>query len=217
MSKHLERDLAGLKKKLLALGAIVEDATKKSIEALVEGRLDLAQEVIRGDQMVDEREVQFEEECLKVLALNAPVAADLRMVIAFLKANNDLERIGDLAKNIAQRAEFLAARGGVEVPQRIHELAARVREMLRDTLDSVVNTDLDKARSVIEQDEEVDRLHGAFYAVTQERLVAHPERTEEIIQILSVSRYLERIADQATNIAEDVVFMVEGEVIRHQG
>ncbi len=216
MSKHLERDLAGLKKKLLGIGDLVEGATRKALEALSERRLDLAQEVIAGDELVDEREVHFEEECLKVLALNAPVAADLRMVIAFLKANNDLERIGDLAKNIAQRAEFLATQQDVEIPPRIRELGRRVRSMLSDALDCVVNTDVDKARLVIEQDEEVDRLHGEFYAVTQERLVAYPDRTEEIIQVLSVSRYLERIADQATNIAEDVVFMVEGEVIRHQ-
>lgn len=216
MSNHLLRDLAQLKKELLSIGGIVEDATRRAMEALVERRLDLAREVIEGDRLVDDREVQFEEECLKVLALNAPVAADLRMVIAFLKANNDLERIGDLAKNIAQRAEFLATNEAVAIPEEIVTLAQKVRSMLHDTLDCVVNTDVEKAKDVIDQDEEIDRLHGAFYAVTQDRLVANPDRTEVLIQILSVSRYLERIADQATNIAEDVVFMVEGDVIRHQ-
>ena len=216
MRTHLQRDLVRLKRGLLTIGSLVEEATQKAMQALVERRLDLAQEVIRGDVVVDEREVEFEEECLKALALHAPVAADLRMVIAFLKANNDLERVGDLAKNIAQRAEFLATRDAYETPAEIPELARRVRQMLHDTLDSLVNADTEKARAILDEDETVDRLHGEFYRITQQRLRDDPQHMEEIVQMLSVSRYLERIADQATNVAEDVVFMVEGTVIRHQ-
>jgi phosphate transport system protein len=217
MRTHLQRDLERVTQKLLAVGAMVEEAFRLSMEALSERRLDLAEEVIRGDARIDDREVDVEEDCLKVLALHAPVAADLRRVVAFLKLNNDLERIGDLAKNIAQRAAFLTTREEIAIPAELHEMAERVQRMLHDCLDAVVNADTGLARRVLDDDEVVDEMHGGFYRLTEERLVQHPERARDLLQLLSVSRYLERIADQATNVAEDVVFMVEGEVIRHQG
>ncbi|HVS62253.1 MAG TPA: phosphate signaling complex protein PhoU [Thermoanaerobaculia bacterium] len=217
MRTHLQRDLERLTQKLLAVGAMVEEAFRNSMEALTERRGDLAEEVIRGDELIDDREVDVEEDCLKVLALHAPVAADLRRVVAFLKLNNDLERVGDLAKNIAERAAFLATRDEIDIPAQIPEMAEKAQGMLRDCLDAVVNADTELAQKVVADDEIVDDMHGGFYRLIEERIAGEPERARENLQLLSVSRYLERIADQATNVAEDVVFMVEGEVIRHQG
>jgi phosphate transport system protein len=217
MRTHLQRDLERLTQKLLAVGAMVEEAFRNAMEALTERRSDLAESVIRGDELIDDREVDVEEDCLKVLALHAPVAADLRRVVAFLKLNNDLERVGDLAKNIAERAASLAASDPIDIPSEIPEMAETVHGMLRDCLDAVVNADTELAHKVVVDDEIVDDLHGGFYRLIESRIAASPERAKENLQLLSVSRYLERIADQATNVAEDVVFMVEGEVIRHQG
>jgi phosphate transport system protein len=217
MRTHLQRDLDALTKKLILVGGMVEDATGKAIAALTERRLDLAEEVQRGDQKVDEREVEVEEDCLKVLALHAPVAADLRRVVAFLKLNNDLERVGDLAKNIAERAAFLALRDPVAIPPQIPEMCSRVRLMLRECLDAVVRADTGLARKVLEDDDIVDGLHKEVYGSVEGRLRQDPQHAQEILQLLSVSRYLERMADQATNVAEDVVFMVDGQVIRHKG
>jgi phosphate transport system protein len=217
MRTHLQRDLERLTQKLLAVGAMVEEAFRNAMEALTERRSDLAESVIRGDELIDDREVDVEEDCLKVLALHAPVAADLRRVVAFLKLNNDLERVGDLAKNIAERAASLAASDPIDIPSEIPEMAETVHGMLRDCLDAVVNADTELAHKVVVDDEIVDDLHGGFYRLIESRIAASPERARENLQLLSVSRYLERIADQATNVAEDVVFMVEGEVIRHQG
>jgi phosphate transport system protein len=217
MAIHLLRDLENLKKEILLLGAMVEEATHKAILTVVDRRAELAEEVILGDRDVDDREVQLEEECLKVLALHQPVANDLRFVLAVIKVNNDLERMGDLAKNIAERGRDLAREKPTVVPQEIRTMAERVRRMLRDSLNAVVQSDMSLARSVLEHDEEVDELHKRIFSVVKDRIRERPEDVESLIQLLSVSRYLERSADLATNIAEDVVFMVDGEVIRHQG
>jgi phosphate transport system protein len=215
MSKHLFRDLDSLRKEILTVGSMVEEATEKALFALVERRADVAEEVERGDVEVDRKEVQVEEECLKVLALHQPVAADLRFVIAVLKVNNDLERVGDLATNIAARAVSLSQKEPLAVPDEILEMASRVRTMLRDSLNALVELDTKLARKVLDDDDEVDDRHKRIYSILQERMQQDPARVDALIQILSVSRYLERMADQATNIAEDVVFMAEGEVIRH--
>lgn len=215
MSKHLRRDLDHLRKEILTVGSMVEEATEKALFALVERRPDVAEEVKRGDVEIDRKEVQVEEECLKVLALHQPVAADLRFVIAVLKVNNDLERVGDLADNIAGRAISLAEKEPLAVPEEILEMASRVRTMLRESLSSLVELDTKLARKVLDDDEEVDARHKKIFSILQGRMREDPERIDDLVQILSVSRYLERMADQATNIAEDVVFTVDGEVIRH--
>ncbi|HUP21717.1 MAG TPA: phosphate signaling complex protein PhoU [Thermoanaerobaculia bacterium] len=216
MRTHLQRDLEVLTKKLLAVGSTVEQATTRALTSLIERQLEMAREVRAGDAEVDELEVEVEEDCLKILALHAPVAADLRIVIAYLKLNNDLERVGDLARNIAERAEFLSTREPIEIPEQIPVMGNFVRTMLRECLDAVVNADTALARKVLDDDEKVDLLHKQVYGVIARRISEEPDRGEELLQLLSVSRYLERMADQATNVAEDVVFMVEGEVIRHR-
>lgn len=214
MPQHLSRDLEYLKKELLLLGAMVEEAANKAILTLTERRADLADEVILGDKEVDAREVALEEDCLKVLALHHPVANDLRFVMAIIKVNNDLERVGDLARSIAERGKALPA--GLTMPPEIHSMADTVREMLRDGLNAVIQGDTGLARKVLKLDDEVDSAHKAIYSVVKDRIREDVQQIDGLIQILSVSRYLERMADYATNIAEDVVFMVDGEVIRHQ-
>lgn len=216
MAIHLLRDLEKLKKEILLLGSMVEQALDKSIVALFDRRPPLAEEVKAGDAEVDKREIRVEEECLKILALHQPVANDLRFVIAILKVNNDLERIGDLAGNLAERAMDLAADEPIPFPDEVMAMSKSVPRMLRDSLDSLLRLDIDLARKVLREDDEIDEMHRRIYQVTEDRMRAEPHHLRKLIQQLSVSRYFERIADAATNIAEDVVFLIEGEVVRHR-
>ena len=216
MAIHLLRDLEHLKKQTLALGAMVEQATDKAISALVDRRPDLAEEVMHGDDRIDRKEVEVEEECLKILALHQPVAADLRFIIAVLKVNNDLERMGDLAVNVAERAAFLATHEPLRVDLDFPGMALLVRGMVHDALDAVVRMDTDLAREVWSRDDEVDAHHRRSYRVLEDTMQKDQGTVERCIHLLSTSRNLERIADAATNIAEDVLFMVLGEVVRHR-
>jgi len=216
MKKHLERDLESLKKQLLEAGTLVEDAVNTAITALTERMAELVDDVVAGETEIDAREVVIEEECLKVIALHQPVASDLRYVIGVLKVNNDLERMGDQALNIAEHAAFLAANPPLGVPLNYHRMADLVRKMVRSSLDAQINRDTQLAREVCEMDDEVDDLYSGMFNVLQERMRQDPNDIERAGHYLSASRDLERIADLATNIAEDVVFMVDGEVIRHQ-
>lgn len=216
MPKHLLRDLDRLRKELLSLGSMVEDATRKAILTVTDARSEFALEVIEGDSDVDAQEVLVEDECLKVLALHQPVAQDLRFVMVVLKVNNDLERAGDLARNIAARGRDLAGLSTGPVPTEILKMAEIVQRMLHDSLNSVVLSDTEIARHVLGEDDQVDLLHKKIFEVVKRAIRSSQERLDELIHLLSVSRYLERIADLATNIAEEVVFMVDGEIIRHR-
>ncbi len=216
MSKHLERDLEKLKKHLLELGSMVEEAANNAMTALTERRGHLADRIIEHDNEIDAMEVLIEEECLKVLALHQPVARDLRFVIAVMKVNNDLERMGDQAVNIAERASYLANQPPLGIALDFDRMADIVRQMVRTSLDSHVNLDNRLARTVGAMDDEVDDIHREMFRVLQNLMQKEPDAVERAVAFLSASRDLERIADLATNIAEDVVFMVEGEVIRHR-
>lgn len=216
MPKHLQRDLEYLKKELLAIASLVEEATNKAILALTERRSELAEEVIREDDLIDEKEVQVEEECLKVLALHQPVAADLRFIITALKVNNDLERMGDLAVNIAERAAYLSTHEPLGAVLDFPRMAEAVQTMLRNSLDSLTNKDTKLARNVLKMDDEIDAANKQMYVTLQDWMHKNPDGIERAVHLLSASRHLERIADLATNIAEDVVYMAEGELIRHR-
>lgn len=215
MTKHLERDLAHLKRELLGLGALVEEATNKAITALVNRRADIADEVRNGDDLIDSRELEIEEDCLKLLALYQPMATDLRFIVAVMKVNNDLERMGDLAVNIADRAWDIANSQPAVPPGDLLTMAERVRAMVRESLDALVNRDCELARKVVRDDEDVDDMHKRMFKFLEELMMKDASSVPLGVHTLSASRHLERIADLATNIAEDVVFMVEGEVIRH--
>ncbi|MBZ0269910.1 phosphate signaling complex protein PhoU [bacterium] len=215
--KHLQRDLEALKRSILDMGALVEAAVASSVDALLEGDRALADTVVKGDSAIDEREITVEEDCLKILALHQPVAVDLRFIVAVLKVNNDLERMGDLAQTLAKRARSLPDEDRGALPSVLPDMTRRVRAMVSASLDSMVALDAEAARAVLRDDESVDRLHKEVYTAVQERMTTEPAAARAHVSVLSISRCLERIADLSTNIAEDVIFMVEGEVVRHGG
>ena len=215
MSIHLQKDLEHLDKELLILSSMVEDATNKAILALVDRRLDLARQVMREDDRINHREVLIEEECLKMLALHQPVAADLRFIVAVLKVNNDLERMGDLAVNIAERAAYLATREPLQVSLDFPKMAEGVREMVRESLDALSNMNPRLARHVLTMDDEIDEANRGMFDILQDLMHRDTSTIERAVHLLSASRHLERIADLATNIAQDVVYMSEGRLIRH--
>jgi len=216
MTRHLQMELDNLKKELLHISSMVENATEKALVALIERRGELAQEVIDEDDLIDDKEVRIEEECLKILALYQPVANDLRFVITVLKVNNDIERVGDLAVNIAERAIYLSPREMLDVTLDLPEMISNVMAMLRGSLDALTKKDTELARRIIAMDDDVDEANREIYKVLQHLMSQNPDTIKRAVHLLSASRHLERIADLATNICEDVVYMVEGEVIRHQ-
>jgi len=214
--KHLEREIDNLKRQILALSATVEDDVFKAVRALTERNSALAEEVVKDDPNIDQTEVSIEEECLKVLALHQPVAGDLRFIVAILKINNDLERMGDLAVNIAERAEFLATKERPDVPLDLPLMAERTQAMLRKSLDALMKRDTKLAYEVLESDDEIDAMNREMYGRIQDGIRAKPQQLESLIHLLSCSRHLERIADHATNIAEDVIYMIDGVIVRHR-
>jgi len=213
--KHLERDLDRLKKEILTVGALVEQAMEKAGRVLSQREGGLAREVVSGDKEIDRREVEVEESCLKILALHQPVAADLRFIIAVLKVNNDLERMGDLTANMAKRAAKLAEGPTFRSADGLSDMATRVRGMLSKSLDALVGTDAELARRVLDLDDDIDEANRDMFRSVQEAIGERPEEVERGILAISISRNLERIGDLATNIAEDVIFMVDGELVRH--
>ncbi len=216
VTTHLMRDLEDLKKEILAMGAMVEEAVNKAITALVNRTPQLAQEVMVSDNDIDMKELDVEDKCLKILALHQPVAADLRFIVAVMKVNNDLERMGDTSIHIAERAAYLAERPPIDVPLHFDTMVDRVRTMVRKVLDALVERNPDEAREVIRMDDEVDELHWQMFDILMNLMDKDPSAARRAFHTLSASRHLERIGDYATNIAEDVVFMVEGEIIRHR-
>jgi phosphate transport system protein len=176
----------------------------------------LAQQVAEGDDEIDEMEVEVEEDCLKILALYQPVAIDLRFVVAVLKMNNDLERMADTAVNIAKRAEYLAQYPHIDLPPSLVEMTQKVQAMVKQSLDALVQGDAALARKVCGADREVNKLNRAMHRRIQQEIREHPDQVERLIHTLSVSRHLERIGDLATNVAEDVIYTVEGEIVRHR-
>lgn len=216
MASHMLREIERLKRKILALSALVEDNLRASFRALEHGDAAVACRVIDTDVMIDENEVEVEEECLKILALYQPVAGDLRFLVAVIKIDNELERIGDLGVNIAERAFQLATCPPVPVPADMLVMAERVEAMMERALDALVKTDAALARLVLAADDEVDELYRQLLEQMKDQIRQHPELLDSLVILFGVARYLERLADHTTNIAEDVLYMVEGEVVRHQ-
>jgi phosphate transport system protein len=216
MTKHIERQIENLKERILRVGTLVEEAISKSITALINHDAALAQRVIANDEEIDRMEVEVEEECLKILALYQPVATDLRFVVAVLKINNDLERMGDLARNIAKRVTQLATGRPYDLPREIRTMAMQAQEMVKQCLDAVVNGDPSLARQIREEDDAVDEARLQIRHRVLRGIKDDPEEVENLLRINSVSKHIERIADMATNIAEDVIYMVEGEIVRHR-
>jgi phosphate transport system protein len=215
MPIHLHREIDQLKKKALHLGAVVEENVFRAVRSMEERDANLARKVIEVDAEIDRMEVEVEEDCLKILALNQPVAIDLRFIIAMLKLDNDLERIGDLAVNIAERAMYLASNPPTQVSFEYREMMKKTEAMLRKSLDALVNLNVELAREVCAADDEVDEMERQIVAQVQEAIKKNPDQVDRLLHHMFVARHLERIADHATNIAEDVIYMVEGEIVRH--
>ena len=216
MTMHMQREVEQLKVKVLELGQKVEENFQMAVESLINRDSQLAEKLVDADIEIDRLEVDLEEECLKILALHQPVAIDLRFVIAVLKINNDLERIGDLAVNVAERTLFLSSRPEVQAHMEFGVMAEKTKSMLRRSLEALVNMDTDQARQVCVDDDEVDAINRDIYEVVQGAIRDDMSQMECLIHYLSVARHLERIADHATNIAEDVIYMVDGEIVRHK-
>lgn len=215
MSVHLQREIERLKKNLLALCALVEEQVQMAVRALLERDVELARRVEHRDLEIDHREVEVEEECLKALALHQPVASDLRFIVSAMKMNSDLERIGDLAVNIAHKALTVAAQAPAEIPFDLAAMWQKTQRMLRDSLDALVNLDARLAHDVCARDNEVDQWKHDIRRRAERLMQENPSQIPVLLNLLAVSRNLERIADHATNIAEDVIYMVEGRIIRH--
>lgn len=217
MSIHLQREIEKLKKQILSLCAVVEDQVQMAIEAFLQQDEDLASKVEQRDSDVDRREVEVEEECLKMLALHQPVATDLRLIVAALKINNDLEQIGDLAVNIAKKASAIAVEPTLDVSFDIAGMWKKVQAMLSDSLDALVNMDVQLAETVCVRDDEVDRMKREIRAQVESVAQRRRENTGGLLNVLAISRNLERIADYSVSIAEDVIYMVKGTIVRHRG
>jgi phosphate transport system protein len=216
MAYTLQNELGLLEKQLLTLSAVVEESLHQASKALHDLDTKLAEKVMRNDQQINRMEVDLEEECLKVLALHQPVAHDLRTIIAILKINNDLERIADLSANICERVIAMAEAPPVDSPLEIAVMVMKATEMVEKALDSLVNSDLDLAERTLKLDEDVDTIHSGNYELFKERVRKHPEEVDSLLSYLTVSRHLERIADLATNIAEYVIYLNKGTIVRHQ-
>ena len=216
MGIHMIREIEKLKKMILSLAAMVEESCRLAVKAVAERDGELARKVIDGDHEIDRVEVDVEEECLKILALHQPVAHDLRFIIAMLKINHDLERIGDLAVSVGERALTLSGQARPPLDFDLLAMAERVQAMVSRSIDALINRDVNLARAIWMEDDAVDDLNRTMFDQVMASIQKHPDHLEGLLNLLSVSRNLERIADHATNIAKDVVYLTEGEIVRHR-
>ncbi len=216
MTKHLHRDMDNVHHEILSLSALVEEMIDKAARVLVHRDWGLAREVVAADEIVDQREVHIEEECLKMLALHQPVAVDLRRIATVMKVNNDLERIADLAVNIAERGQSLKQFPDFSVPAKLQRSIEMATAMVRQSLDAFVNMDLAAARQVGLRDDDVDQANREIIDELLQVMQQRADLIQPAVHCFSAARHVERIADHATNIAEDVIYLVEGEIVRHK-
>ena len=216
MSKHLQKDLEAIHRRMMSQFGMVEQMIDKAVRALCQQKVQLAVEVIATDPEVNQAEVAIEEECLKILALHQPVAAELRRVTTLLKINSDLERIADLACNIAERAQSMHVHPYFPIPDELPDMARQANQMVRMALDSFVDGDVQLATSVIQMDASVDAANLSVIEELQSLMKQDQSMVEPALHCFSASRHLERIADHAENIAEDVIYFVDGDIVRHR-
>lgn len=216
MPVHFHRDLEALRREILRIGGLVEKQVDRALLALLERRKDLIDGVLEGDNAIDLDEVRLEESALRTLALHQPVATDLRFLVTIIKLNSDLERMSDLAVNVAERAAYLIQRPEVPVRLDFGGLGVLVQRQLRRSLDALVNTDADLARRVIQGDDEVDAKTREIIERLEDAMEDESGTVRRGIHLIAAARHLERIADLCEHVAEDVVFLVDGDVIRHR-
>jgi phosphate transport system protein len=213
--RHFEQELEKLKAKLLEMSALVESAVYRSVQGVVEKNEELAQQVLKNEERINQLEIEIDEMAISLLALQAPLAADLRLITAAIKINNDLERMGDLSVSIAQSALALIREPIIRPLIDIPHIAGLAQGMVRKSLDAFVNRDAELARSVLASDDAVDNMRTASYHELISFMASNPQHIAQALYLLSVVRNLERIADHATNVAEDVLFLVKGIDVRH--
>jgi len=216
MSRHLQKDIEALKEQIIEMGEFVEDRVYQATMSIINRDKAQAQAVINGDAEIDSIEVSIEEECMKLLALYQPVAVDLRFIIAVMKINNDLERVGDLAVNIAERSAFLATQDLIEFPFDLRAMAEKAEAMLSRSIDALINLDVKEAHRIRSEDDQVDAYNREMYARIKEDLLNQPGNINALLHAVSIGRHLERIADHATNIAEEVIYLVDARIVRHK-
>jgi len=212
---HFESELQALKNRLLNMGALVEERVHRAIQALMERNLGAAEDIVRGDQEVNNLQIEIDDRCLRLFALQQPMASDLRLITAAMKINADLERIGDQAVNIAEQAVRILAYPPLKPFLDLPRMAEIAERMTRESLDAFVRKDAELARAILARDDEVDQLKDHVFRVLLTYMMADPGTIERALGLILVSRHLERIADHATNIAEDVIFVVEAKDVRH--
>jgi phosphate transport system protein len=215
MNIQLQKEIEKLKRQVLELSAKVENDLRLAVRAADNQDAALAQGVVNREELTNTMEVNVEEECLKSLALHQPVASDLRYIVAVLKINQDLERIGDLAVHIAERASFLCRQPRITIPVRLEQMADKTEGLLKKVLDAFVNLDETAAREVCAADQDIDAMNQEIFQQVKEAIIKNPCLFESLLQIMHISRHLERIADHATNIAEDLIYLIEGRIVRH--
>ncbi len=214
MHHNYHKQLEKLRKNFLTLGSLVEDRVRKSCSAFTQDNLTDIEMVIRSDYEIDEMEVEIEEECLKILALYQPVAKDLRFLISLIKINSELERIGDYAVQIATRVKFVCEHSSRRFPMDYTSMSNKVLTMLNMSFDSLIDKDADIAHQIFILDDEIDIMRNHAYDLVKEQIQKDPEHVGCMLNGYLVARHLERIADRATNIAEEVIYMVEGDIVR---
>jgi phosphate transport system protein len=216
MAIHLLRALEALQRDLLALAGLVEEAIHKAVRALQAHSPELAREVIAGDGQIDREDNHINEECLKILALHQPVASDLRRIASAMMITTDLERMGDLAEEIAERAVAMSRMPRLPIPEKLQRMSDLSTMMVHQALDSFVNLNREQAERVLRMDDEVDRYNQELIQELIQDMRSSPELIEPGLSLFSATRHLERIADHATNIAEDVLYLIGGEIVRHR-
>src|SRR5574341_1145225 len=215
MKKHYREELGELRETVLRMGGLVEQMTHRAIQALVERKIEMLSEVKAMEAQVNQLHIDIDEICLDMIALRQPTATDLRFITAAMKINTDLERVGDQAINITEQAEVLLAVPPLKPLIDIPRMAEISQEMLKGALDAYVRGDKELARSILPRDDEVDQLKDQVFRELLTYMMADPSTIPRAMALILISRHLERIADHATNVAEDVIFMVEGKDIRH--
>ena len=217
VGRHFVRDLEGLWSEVLKFAAVVEDSLNRSIHAFCDGRVELAEHIHDQKLTVDRWEVRIERECVRVLALHQPVASDLRRVAAVLKINGDLERLADLARHIAKRIRKLAVDPlAFPIPQPLENLGMEALNQVHDSLDALVQANLVQAQAVITAEKRIDRHYRSVVKLLKQQIVAQPERINTWLRLINTARNIERIADHASKIAESVIYLKEGEILRHR-
>lgn len=216
MAHHLQKEINLLKESLIRIGALTEESVTKAIHALNEKDDELADSVIEGDKVINDLEMEIEENCLKVIALHQPVAKDLRYLSVMMKVNNEFERIADIASNIAEHAHHLSKNPDIEAPYDYKAMGEVVCEMQKKSLDSYVKYDQDLAVEVMKMDDQVDEMHAEMYGKVKEAIVNDPANIDTYINYMTLSKHLERIADHAENVANDIYYMICGESSRHK-